>query len=95
MAFAGAVEDYPWEGHVGWKVKGKLFAIGGEESNQVTVKSTLDKQAALVELEGVEKAAYVGRFGWVTVTISDETSLDLARGLIDESYAMIAKGKSK
>ena len=95
IAFPGAVEDYPWENHVGWKVKGKLYAIGGEDSNQVTVKSMLDKQAALVELDGVEKAAYVGRFGWVTVTITDESSLDLAKGLIDESYAMIAKVKAK
>lgn len=95
MAFPGAVEDCPWEDHVGWKFKGKLFAIGGVDSNRVTVKSTLDKQAALVELDGVEKAAYVGRFGWVTVTIADESSLDLAKGLIDESYAMIAKVKVK
>ena len=95
MALAGAVEDYPWEGHVGWKVKGKLFAIGGEDSNQVTVKSSLDKQAALVELDGIEKAAYVGRFGWVTVTIADDTTLDLAKALIDESYERVAKPKRK
>lgn len=95
MAFPGATEDYPWEEHVGWKVKGKLFAIGGEDSNRVTVKSTLDKQAALVELEGVERAAYVGRFGWVTVTITDETSLDLAKGLIDESYELVAEPSAK
>ena len=95
MAFADAVEDYPWEGHVGWKVKGKLFAIGGEESNQVTVKSTLDKQAALIHMDGIEKAAYVGRFGWVTITIANDQTLDLAKGLIDESYDMIAKPKRK
>lgn len=95
MAFTGATEDYPWEEHVGWKFKSKLFAIGGEDSNRVTVKSTLDKQAALVEIEGVEKAAYVGRFGWVTVTVTDEPSLDLAKNLIDESYAMVANPGAK
>ena len=91
LSFEGAIEDMPWEGHFGWKVKGKLFAIGGEGSNRVTVKSTPDKQAALIQLEGVERAAYVGRFGWVTVTIEDDTALELAKGLIGESYEAAAK----
>src|SRR5688572_13805963 len=95
MASPDAAEDYPWEGHVGWKVKGKLFAIGGEGSNQVTVKSTLDKQAVLILLEGIGTASYVGRFGWVTVTIADKPSLDLAKELIDESYQLVSKKTAK
>ena len=94
MGFDGAVEERPWE-HMGWKVGGKLFAIGGEGSNVLTVKSTLDQQAALVELPFVERAAYVGRFGWVTLTIRDEAELDLARRLIDESYAAVAMKKKR
>ena len=92
MAFPGAVEERPWD-HLGWKVKGKLFAIGGEDSNRLTVKSTLDKQAALIQLPGVERASHVGRFGWITLTIEDEAQLDLAKQLIEESYAMVAKVK--
>src|SRR5689334_11549804 len=92
LSFPDAMEDHPWE-HVGWKIKGKLFAIGGEGSNVVTVKSTLDKQAALTQLPFIEKSAYVGRFGWVTITIEDEASLDLAKELIEESFMMVAKKK--
>ncbi len=94
MAKEGATEDYPWEDHVGWKVKGKLFAIGGQDSNRVTVKASLVDQAALTQHPHIEKAAYVGRFGWVTVTIVDREVLDLTKDLIDESYEAIAsKGK--
>lgn len=95
MAYEGAVEDEPWEDHFGWKVGGKLFAIGGKGSRRVTVKSTPDKQAALIQLDGVEKAAYVGRFGWVSVEIRDGALLDLAKALIDESYRLVAKVKTK
>ena len=94
MAKEGAAEEYPWENHVGWKVKGKLFAIGGEDSNRVTVKSSVAEQAALVQHPNIEKAAYVGRFGWVTVTIVDREILELTKDLIDESYEAIA-GKGK
>ncbi len=95
LAFDAATEDTPWEDHYGWKVRGKLFAIGGVGSNRVTVKSTLDRQAALIQMEGVERAAYVGRFGWVTVTVSDAAGLDLARELIAQSYALVAPKKKK
>lgn len=92
LAFPGAVEERPWD-HLGWKVKGKLFAIGGEDSNRLTLKSTLDKQAAFTELPGIERASHVGRFGWITLTIEDEAMLDLAKSLIEESYRMVAKTK--
>jgi predicted DNA-binding protein (MmcQ/YjbR family) len=92
LSFPGAVEEIPW-GHLGWKVKGKLFAIGSEDSNRLTVKSTLDKQAALIQLPCIQTASHVGRYGWVTLTIEDEAMLDLAKSLIEESYASVAKKK--
>src|SRR5258708_2666635 len=91
----GAVEEYPWE-HVGWKVGGKLFAIGGENSNVVTLKSTPEKQQALIQHPAIGVAAYVGRYGWVTVTIEDSATLDIALDLVDESYDLVRKkGRKK
>ncbi len=95
MAKEGAVEDYPWEAHVGWKVGGKLFAIGGEDSPVLTVKSTLDKQAALIQHAAIEKAAYVGRYGWVTISVTDRETMELAEDLIDESYEAVRGKKRK
>ena len=84
----GAVEEYPW-GDVAWKVSGKMFACGGEGHNTFTVKSTLDEQAYLIQNPAIEKAAYVGRYGWVTITVADEETLALAKELVDVSYELV------
>ena len=92
MAKLGVVEDYPW-GDTVWKVNGKMFAAGGETS--VTVKSTVEKQSILIQQPNIEKAAYVGRFGWVTVTVANDADLELAFDLIDESYEMVSSKSKK
>jgi len=88
LAKDGAVEESPW-GHVVWKVKGKMFAVGSENEARVTLKSNPARQSALILHPNIEAAAYVGRFGWVTVTIPDQETLDLTLELIDEAYASI------
>lgn len=94
-AFEGVKEDYPW-GHTAWKVGGKCFAIGDEQRPYVTVKSTLDKQAALIQLPYVEIASHVGRYGWVTVCMNEPDGLELALELVRESYeAVRPKRKAK
>ena len=91
LAKPGAVEDEPWPGDIAFKVKGKIFAMAGKTA--ITLKSTPDKQAALIQHPNIEKAAYVGRFGWVTIKPEDKGTLDLALDLIDESYDSIVKPK--
>jgi len=92
LTFDGVVEEYPW-GHTAWKVRKKCFAIGDEHRPFVTVKSTLDKQAALIQLPYVEIASHVGRFGWVTVRMDELDGLELALELVRESYESIASPK--
>jgi predicted DNA-binding protein (MmcQ/YjbR family) len=70
-----------------------MFAAGGE--NSVTVKSTVEKQAVLIQQPNIEKAAYVGRFGWVTVSVTNDADLDLAFDLIDESYDLVSSKSKK
>ena len=91
LAKSGAMEDEPWPGDKAWKVGGKIFAIGGEGA--VTVKNTLERQSALIMHPAIKKAAYVGRFGWVSVEISNKETLALALDLIDESYDLVAAKK--
>jgi predicted DNA-binding protein (MmcQ/YjbR family) len=90
LAKRGAQEQYPWESVV-WKVGGRIFAIGALGENAFTVKSTPADQSVLTQIPGVEAAAYVGRFGWVTVTATDTQSLALTRLLVDLSYEMVAR----
>lgn len=87
MAKPGVVEEHPWD-DTAWKVHGKIFAMGG--GSRVTVKATPDDQAVLTQQAAVSRAAYVGRFGWVTVEVTDQETLDLALELIDASFALVA-----
>ena len=93
LAKPGAVQDEPWPGETVWKVDGKIFAMGGQTA--ITVKSTPDKQEALIQHPQIRKAAYVGRFGWVTVEPEDEDTFELALDLIDESYESVASRRKK
>lgn len=87
-----ATEDYPW-GETVWKVGGKVFCFSG--GTGFTIKSTLEKQAALVMHPSISVAKFVGRFGWVSVVIKDEDTLELALELIDESYDSIVLKRRK
>jgi len=96
LAKPEAFEDHPW-GETVFKVgaRGKIFCFSGSESPVITVKATLDQQAALIQHPNIEVAAYVGRYGWVTVHIRDQDTLDFALDLIDQSYEMVAPKKRK
>ena len=92
LAKEGATEDYPW-GDVIWKVNGKIFVGCDDELGEYTVKASLPDQAKLIRKPGVRVADYVGRFGWVTITVASARQLKLAKELIDNSYASVAAGK--
>jgi predicted DNA-binding protein (MmcQ/YjbR family) len=87
-------EEYPW-GDIVWKVKGKMFAATGESGEGVTVKSTVEKQAALVQHPDISVAAYVGRYGWVRIELNSPETLELALELIDESYDSVVPKRKR
>ena len=88
-----SIEEHPW-GDVAWKAKGKMFAVSSEDSNFVTVKLTLEEQAALVMHPQIEISKYVGRYGWVTIEVDNADTLELAKDLVDESYDSVVKPMS-
>jgi predicted DNA-binding protein (MmcQ/YjbR family) len=91
-----AVEDHPW-GETVFKVKGRVFAfLGRGESSGVTVKVTPEERDILLQNDSIEVARYVGRYGWLSVRVGDDETLQLALGLIDDSYDLIAsKGRRR
>jgi hypothetical protein len=64
-------EVLTWGTDVTFRVRSRIFVIGAEGSTHASIKSTPFVQADLVERdpETFASAAYVGRFGWVTVDL--------------------------
>ena len=86
-----AEERQTWETDITFRVRDRIFAIGGEGADRVSIKASLETQAELIDLdpETFASSAYVGRFGWVTV---DLVRVDpaLLSSLIRESWRRTA-----
>src|SRR4026207_2021824 len=65
-------EKLTWDVDVTFRVRDKIFVIGGEGSDGISLKASLDQQADLLDLdpETFTKAPYVGRYGWVNVRLA-------------------------
>jgi predicted DNA-binding protein (MmcQ/YjbR family) len=91
LRFDGAYEDYPW-GETVYKVGDRIFAfIGGRDDHRVTVKARPEDADVLVQRPGIERAAYIGRHGWVSILIDGEEALELALHLIGDSYDLVTR----
>ncbi len=67
------VEEFvTWGTDVNFRIRNKMFVIGGEDATAISVKASLVTQADLLDLDPAtfSKAAYVGRFGWVNVDLA-------------------------
>src|SRR4029079_19086101 len=77
-------EHVTWGTDVNFRIRNKMFVIGGEDAEGISLKASLTTPADLLALrapltrradvrdldpETFSKAAYVGRFGWVNVTL--------------------------
>ena len=85
MSLPEAEEVLTWETDLTFRVRGKIFAIGGEGSTHASIKARPDRQAELIDLDPgtFASSAYVGRFGWVTVDlerIDPEVLASMLRG---------------
>lgn len=82
-------EDAPW-GFPVFKVgENKLFAWlteGEEGATEVTLKLTREEREIAELLAWVRPASHVGRYGWVTATVTDEETLAAALEWLRESY---------
>jgi hypothetical protein len=87
LALPEAEERLTWETDITFRVRDKIFAIGGEGADRVSVKASLETQAELIDLDPLTFAssAYVGRFGWVTVDL-DRVDPALLASLIREAW---------
>jgi predicted DNA-binding protein (MmcQ/YjbR family) len=88
----GAVRSDRW-GETVFEVGRRVFAfLGSPERPSVTVKVAPAERNRLLGNSRVQRARYVGRFGWMTVWITDSESLHLALQLVDHSYNLGVSG---
>jgi len=87
LALPEAEERLTWETDITFRVRDKIFAIGGEGADRVSIKAGLETQAELIELDPATfaKSAYVGRFGWITVDL-DRVDPELLTSLLREAW---------
>ena len=87
LALPETEERVTWETDITFRVRDKIFAIGGEGADRISIKASLETQAELIDLdpETFASSAYVGRFGWVTVDLG-RVDRALLSGLIREAW---------
>ena len=91
----GAEEVYQWESQV-FKVRGKVFAICScDNPLTISLKPRRENLDAYLYHPDIDIAAYVGRYGWVTITVTSRDTANLALDLVQESYAVVSSNKSK
>ena len=71
LALPEVEEHVTWGTDVNFRVRNKMFVIGGEDATGISLKASLTTQADLLDFdpETFSKAAYVGRFGWLNVDL--------------------------
>jgi len=91
MSLPEAEEILTWETDVTFRVRSKIFAIGGDGADRVSIKATPMVQADLVDRDPrtFARAAYVGRFGWITVDLGRIDGAELER-LIRQAWRLTA-----
>ncbi|HEY2916327.1 MAG TPA: MmcQ/YjbR family DNA-binding protein [Candidatus Limnocylindrales bacterium] len=87
-------EVLTWGTDITFRVKGKIFAIGGEGAAAVSIKATPEVQADLIALDPTTFAssAYTGRFGWTTVQLAGIAEPHL-RELLDAAWRRTAPAR--
>jgi len=89
LSFPETYEDHPWGDFPVFKVgENKVFAGLTIEPKavQLTLKLTAEEREVAHLLPYVSIARYVGRYGWITATVTDEETLTAALEWLRESY---------
>lgn len=94
LALPEVEEKLTWGTDLTLRVRDRIFAIGGEGSDRVSIKASLAGQAELIEMdpETFAKSAYVGRFGWVTVDL-ERVDPGLLESLLRDAWRRTAPKK--
>ena len=91
LSFPGATEDIKWGADLCFCVGEKMFCVTGADSIQggLSLKCTPEKFDELIEREGIDPAAYVGRYKWVRIENLAAVTPSELKDLIAKSYQLV------
>ncbi len=93
LSFPDSTEGLQWGDDLLFRIRGKIFAsvpLDVAARSRITLKSTPEKVAELLEIEGIERAAYVGRYNWISLQRFHAEPWPELKELIRESYELDA-----
>lgn len=93
LSFPGATEGLQWGDDLLFRVGNKIFVSLslGSVPVRMTVKSTPERCTELLEIEGITRAAYVGRYDFITLERLDLLPDEEVKELIAESYENVRR----
>ena len=91
LSMPGATEDVKWGADLCFSVGGKMFCVTGADSasSGMSFKCTPEKFNELIERQGIDPAAYVGRYKWVHVADLGAVTPAELKELIKMSYQLV------
>ena len=91
LSFPGATEDIKWGADLCFCVGEKMFCVTGADSvlSGLSLKCTPEKFDELIEREGIDPAAYVGRYKWVRIENLGAVTPAELKDLIGKSYQLV------
>jgi len=90
LALPGATEDIKWGADLCFCVGEKMFCVTSADSQGgLSLKCTPEKFSELIERDGIDPAAYVGRYKWVHIDKLDAVTGDELKSLIRTSYQLV------
>lgn len=94
LALPEVEERLTWETDITFRVRDRIFAIGGEGAERVSIKADLETQAELLDMDPATfaKSAYVGRFGWITADLA-RVDPQLLESLLRDAWRRTAPKK--
>ena len=90
LSLPEAEERETW-GEATFRVRERIFAMGSEGGEFVSVKASLDDQAGLLAMDSktFSPSAYTGRYGWVRVRLAG-VGKDLALRIVTNAWKRTA-----
>lgn len=90
LSFPGTTEDIKWGADLCFSVGAKMFCVtSADKLTGLSLKCTPERFNELIERDGIDPAAYVGRYKWVHIAKLDAVTPHELKDLIAESYRLV------